>query len=161
MGTYHHSKVAIWTQVLWRCKFSRQQEANTTRRIRKDIEEEGKEGTSKTLLGDFGHILRNSEWLFSWLLLTNCKKKKKMKWCDVMRSKVNTRKRLAYNNDVRAVECGMNIRTAKRVHQKDIHRGKNNQGTVCFKRSRRRRRTSKMLLWKREKSIMIWNVWTC
>jgi len=50
MGTYHHSKVAIWTQVLWRCKFSRQQEANTTRRIRKDIEEEGKEGTSKTLL---------------------------------------------------------------------------------------------------------------
>jgi len=61
MGTYHHSKVAIWTQVLWQCKFSRQQEANTTRRIRKDIEEEGKEGTSKTLLGDFGHILRNSE----------------------------------------------------------------------------------------------------
>jgi hypothetical protein len=61
MGTYHHWKVAIWTQVLWRCKFSRQQEANTTRRIRKDIEEEGKEGTSKTLLADFGHILRNSE----------------------------------------------------------------------------------------------------
>ena len=41
-----------------------------------------------------------------------------------MRSKVNTRKRLAFNNDVRAVECGMNIQTAKRVHQKDIHREK-------------------------------------
>ena len=57
MGTYHHSKVAIWTQVLWRCKFSRQQEANTTRRIRKDIEEEEKEGTSKTLLGDLGQTV--------------------------------------------------------------------------------------------------------
>ena len=55
--------------------------------------------------------------------------------------------------NVRAVECGINIWTAKRVHQKDIHRGKNNQGTVCFKSLRRRPQISKMLLWKREKGL--------
>ena len=67
---------------------------------------------------------------------------KKKKWSEHKeKTKVTTD-----NNNYRAVECEMNIRTAKRLHRNDIHRRKNNQGAVCFKSTRRRHWMSKMLL---------------
>ena len=55
------------------------------------------------------------------------KKKKKNSWSDVKWSEYEEKAKVTtYNNNDRAVEYGMNIQTAERVHQilKDIHNGK-------------------------------------